>query len=166
MGHNYRLTNMQAALGLGQLERLEEIVDAKRAIAARYDAALAAHDAFQTPMEMPWARSNYWVYGLVLRNGLPLDAAQWAARLAEKGVETRPFFMGMHEQPVYRRMGLYNGLSLPVCERLYRRGLYIPSGLTLTADQQRRVIEAVLESLEDTRPMAAPVLTTAAALHA
>jgi len=143
LGYNYRLTNMQAAVGLAQLEQISEILDRKRRIGALYDALLANVTGIKLQDKRDWARVNYSMYGLVLDDGVELDAFGFAARLQAEGVDTRPFFMGMHEQPVLRARGLFNGLSLPVAERLHRRGLYIPSGLTLTDAQIAQVARAV-----------------------
>jgi perosamine synthetase len=85
------------------------------------------------------------MYGLVLDDDVPFDAAEFARRLRERGVDTRPFFLGMHEQPVFRSKGLFERQTYPVSERLTRRGLYIPSGLTLTELQIDRVCEAIVQ---------------------
>jgi perosamine synthetase len=87
------------------------------------------------------------MYGLVLDEATGLDAAAFAQRLAERGVETRPFFLGMHEQPVLRERGLFAGESYPVAERIARQGLYVPSGLALQDAEIERVCEAVREAL-------------------
>lgn len=147
LGFNFRLTNLQAALGVAQLERVDEIVARKREVAAMYTAGLAGVDGLQLPAEAPWARSVYWMYGLVLDESTGLDAAAFAGRLRERGVDTRPFFLGMHEQPALHELGLFVGESYPVAERLARQGLYIPSGLALTDEQVERVCAAVRESL-------------------
>ncbi len=83
------------------------------------------------------------MYGVVLEPDLDLDAAAFAARLATAGVDTRPFFVGMHEQPVFRRRGLFEGERYPVAERLARRGLYLPSGHCLTEAQLTQVCDAI-----------------------
>jgi perosamine synthetase len=143
LGHNFRMTNLQAALGVAQLERFDAIVARKREIAAGYAARLEGVAGVQRPVEEPWARNVYWVYGLVLDDAVPLDAVEAAQRLRRAGVETRPFFLGMHEQPAFHRRGLFLGERYPVCERLARRGLYVPSGLTITEAQQDEVAAAV-----------------------
>jgi perosamine synthetase len=79
------------------------------------------------------------MYGLVLDERTGLDATKFARLLQQEGVETRPFFLGMHEQPVYQEMGLFKGESYPVAERIARQGLYLPSGLTLTDEQLEEV---------------------------
>jgi perosamine synthetase len=94
-----------------------------------------------------WATSVYWMYGLVVREETGLDARALATRLGERGVETRPFFLGMHEQPVLRQRGLFDGEAYPVAERIARQGLYLPSGLALTERQVEQVVAAVREVL-------------------
>lgn len=145
-GFNFRLTNLQAALGLGQVERIDELVARKRETGARYTTGLAGLP-LQLPVEREWAENVYWMYGVVVDEATGMTAADVAGRLAERGVQTRPFFIGMHEQPVFRERGLFTGERHPVAERLARQGLYLPSGLALTDDQQDAVIVAVREAL-------------------
>lgn len=146
-GYQFRLTNMQAALGVGQVKRIESIVDRKRWAAAEYTQRLSDLTQLQLPMEHPWARSVFWVYGMVLSDDVPFDAAEFASRLKVFGVETRPFFLGMHEQPVFHEMGFFKGDRHPVSERIARRGLYVPSGLALTLEQIDTVSQAVRQAL-------------------
>ncbi len=150
LGYNFRMTNLQAAIGVAQVARLDSIVARKREIAHRYSRRLARIGALQLPHEEPWARSVYWVYGVVLDDRLPFDAEEFARRLAAKGVETRPFFLGMHEQPALHAHGLpaRPAGEFPVAERLARRGLYLPAGLAITDAQIDQVCEAV-ESIID-----------------
>ncbi len=150
LGHQFRLTNMQAAVGVGQVRRIEEIVQRKREAAREYQARLKDLPQLQLPIERPWARSVYWVYGMVLADDVPFDATGFAARLRAHGVETRPFFLGMHEQPVLQERGLFAGERYSVSERIARRGLYVPSGLALTLPQIEAVSAAVHEVLKET----------------
>ncbi|MBF4508940.1 MAG: DegT/DnrJ/EryC1/StrS family aminotransferase [Aeromicrobium sp.] len=145
-GFNFRLTNLQAALGLGQVERIDELVARKRAVGARYTAGLSGLP-LQLPVEREWAENVYWMYGVVADEDSGITAADLAGRLAERGVQTRPFFTGMHEQPVFLERGLFAGERYPVAERLARQGLYLPSGLALSDEQQAEVIAAVHEAL-------------------
>ena len=147
MGHQFRLTNMQAALGVGQVNRIESIVERKRWAAAQYTERLKSLTQLQLPMEHPWARSVYWVYAMVLADDVGFDAVEFARRLKALGVETRPFFLGMHEQPVFHDRGLFKGESHPISERIARRGLYVPSGLALTLEQIEQVSQAVHQAL-------------------
>ena len=147
MGHNYRLTNLQAAIGLAQLERIEESVQRKRRMATAYNERLTDIKFLQIPTEEPWAKNVYWMYGVVLDESSGMDAVEFAQRLSEKGVMTRPFFLGMHEQPVFRNMGLFLDEHYPVTERIARQGLYLPSGMALTETQIEVVCQAVHEVL-------------------
>jgi len=146
LGHNFRLTNMQAALGVGQVERIDELVARKRKVGHAYTRALAGLP-LQLPVEREWATNVYWMYGVVLDGSTGMTAAEFARRLAERGVQTRPFFTGMHEQPVFRDMELFTGESYPVAERLALQGLYLPSGLALTDGQVAETVAAVREVL-------------------
>ena len=144
LGWNLRMTNLQAALGLAQLERLEEFVGRKRRMGKRYNRSFSGLPGAQLPLEKTdYAENIYWVYGLVLDEHLGMDAEMAMGCLADEGVATRPFFCPMHLQPVLQRMGLFAGERYPVAERLYRRGFYIPSGMALTDEQIDHVVEAV-----------------------
>lgn len=142
IGHNFRFTNIQAALGLAQLERIEKFVERKREMARMYDEGLASLPV-QLPVEKPWAKNVYWMYGLIIDEKTGLTAKDLAVRLNEKGIETRPFFLGMHEQPVFRKAGLFQDVSLPITERISRYGLYLPSGQAITDSQINDVIAAL-----------------------
>lgn len=144
LGWNLRMTNLQAALGVAQLERLDEFVQRKRHMGQRYNELFAGTPGIQLPLpHTDFADNIYWVYGLVLDDDVPFDAKEAMARLGKLGVGTRPFFWPMHEQPVLRKMGLYQGESYPVAERVARRGFYIPSGMALSDEQMQSVAEAV-----------------------
>ena len=146
LGWNLRMSNLQAALGCAQLERLDAFVARKRAMGARYDRLLDGTPGIQRPLaRTPDAQSIYWVYGLVLDDDVPFDADEAMRRLAAKGIGCRPFFWPMHEQPVFRRLGLFEGVRLPVAERLARRGFYVPSGLALSEAQIDAVAAGVRE---------------------
>ncbi len=148
LGWNFRMTSMQAALGVAQLERLDESVAIKRRMGARYTELLSGTRGIQLPLaRMPYADNIYWVYGLVLDDAVPFDAKEAMSRLAKHGIGTRPFFWPMHEQPVFRRMGLFGGESHPAAERIARRGFYIPSGMALTDAQILRAAQAVKDLL-------------------
>lgn len=144
MGWNMRMTNIQAAVGVAQLERLEEFIRKKRWMGQLYSDLLRGVSSVQRPLpRTPYAENVYWVYGLVLDERSSLDAETAMRRLAEKGIGTRPFFCPMHMQPVLQRMGLFAEESYPVAERLYRKGFYIPSGLGLQEEQIREAAAAV-----------------------
>jgi perosamine synthetase len=147
LGFNFRMTNLQAALGLAQLERIDEIVARKHWIGEQYTQRLSSIQGLQLQHLEKWARSVYWMYGCVLSEETGMNGAEFGKRLAERGIQTRPFFLGMHEQPALHRRGLFVDERYPVSERLARQGLYLPSGLALTEEQLAQVCEAVHEVL-------------------
>ncbi len=144
LGWNFRMTNLQAAIGLAQMENLEDHITRKHQIGRRYSELLKDIPGLQLPLaKTGYAENIYWVYGLVLRDDLPLDAADFMARLSEKRIGTRPFFWPMHEQPVFKKMGFFRGESYPVAERIARRGCYLPSGMALTNEQIEVVVSCI-----------------------
>jgi perosamine synthetase len=143
IGHNYRLTNLQAAIGVAQVDRIEDHITRKRAMAKAYRERFSDLPQITLPVEREWAKNVYWMYCLILADDVPFDAVEFARRLRAMGIDTRPLFLGMHEQPVLLERGLFKGEVYPVTERLARRGLYVPSGLTLTESQIDRVSDAV-----------------------
>ncbi|MDP1613834.1 MAG: DegT/DnrJ/EryC1/StrS family aminotransferase [Sulfuritalea sp.] len=148
LGWNFRLSNLQAALGVAQLERLDEFVARKRRMGARYTELLAGTAGLQLPLPAAeYAENIYWVFGVVLDDDVGMDAREVMERLTQKGIGTRPFFWPMHEQPVFRKMGLFAGERHPVAERIARRGFYLPSGLALTDGQIERSAAALREVL-------------------
>jgi perosamine synthetase len=146
LGWNYRLSNLQAAVGVAQLERLDEFVARKRWMGRAYLEQLAGVSGLQLPLaQTAYAENIFWVFGIVLEDNVPFDAAEAMKRLSSRGIGTRPFFWPMHEQPVFRKMGLFSDESHPTTERLARRGFYLPSGLALTGTQIERVVSGVRE---------------------
>jgi perosamine synthetase len=137
LGWNYRMTNLQAALGVAQLEKLESHVERKREIGGLYQRCLNGVEGVQLPLERAeYADNIYWVFGLVNRD----SSAEASIRaLGSGGIGTRPFFWPMHQQPVFLNRGLFQDESYPVAERLAENGYYLPSGLGLTDEAIRRV---------------------------
>lgn len=143
LGFNFRMTNIQAAIGLGQVERIDATVERKREIGRRYTENLRGLAGVRLPVEKSWARSVWWMFGIVLDDATGLEASQLATRLTKRGVETRPFFLGMHDQPALQRRGWFAGESYPVADRLAKQGLYLPSGVGLTDEQVDEVCAAL-----------------------
>jgi perosamine synthetase len=144
LGWNFRMSNLQAAIGVAQLEKLPQTIEKKRRIGAWYDKLLAdVEDLERLPAQTDYADNIYWVYGVVLRGSVPFDAEEAMQRMAVQGIGTRPFFWPMHEQPVLRKMGFFNGEFCPVAERIARRGFYIPSGVALSYEQAIEVCQAL-----------------------
>ncbi|WP_200895200.1 MULTISPECIES: DegT/DnrJ/EryC1/StrS aminotransferase family protein [unclassified Methanosarcina] len=149
MGWNFRITNLQAAVGLAQLERLNEFAKKKREMGKYYTEKLKNIGCIQLPLERtPYADNIYWVYGIVLNDEIGVNSEEIMARLNEKKIGTRSFFYPMHEQPVFHKMGLFENESYPVAERIARKGFYIPSGLALTQEQMDEVIKVIREELK------------------
>ncbi|HEY9604708.1 MAG TPA: DegT/DnrJ/EryC1/StrS family aminotransferase [Allocoleopsis sp.] len=140
LGWNLRMTNLQAAMGVAQLERLDEFVDRKRRMGHVYTELLSDIPGLQLPVpKTDYASNIYWVYGIVLKDDVAFDAKEVMRRLSHYKIGTRPFFWPMHEQPIFQKMGLFDGISCPEAERIARRGFYIPSGLALTNEQMEQV---------------------------
>ena len=149
LGWNYRMTNIQAALGLAQLERLDEFVQIKRSIGKKYSQGLRVLNEVQLPLEKTdYAENIYWVFGLVLNDSIGFDAEEAMKMLEEKGIGCRPFFCPMNQQPVLREMGFFLNESYPVAERLYKQGFYIPSGTALNSEHINHVTKILIESLK------------------
>ena len=145
IGYNYRMTNLQAAVGVAQVKRLPGFIDKKRQIARWYEkslAPLAQAGRVRLHVEAPWAKSVFWMYSVLLADTrVPLNEVRRA--LAERGVDTRPFFHPAHVLPPYA-----TGERLPVAEDLAGRGLNLPSSIGLEQDQVERVAQALVEALE------------------
>ncbi len=149
---NYRFTNLQAAVGLAQLERLDEFVAIKREMGAFYQSRFKGVKGLTLPVERTdYADNIYWVYGIVLDETVSADNREFQKLLADEGIGSRTFFWCMHEQPVYMKEKMYLDEHYPNAERLARRGLYIPSGLSLTKEQMEIVADKVIMLIEKTK---------------
>lgn len=148
LGFNYRLTNLQAALGVAQLERLDQFMEKKRRMGQFYQQYFSGmKELILPPARTAYAENIYWVYGMVLSEEVDFDADEMMSRLAKLNIGTRPFFWGMHEQPVFQKMGLFQGEHYLVTEKISRKGFYVPSGLGVTKEQQIRVVDGIKEAL-------------------
>ncbi len=138
VGFNYRMTNLQAALGVAQMERIEEFIARKRWIAESYNQGLREVASVTLPPEAPWATSVYWMYSILLNKDFPLSRDEVMARLRQQNIDSRPFFYPIHIQPPYQA-----DISLPVAEDLSRRGINLPSAVTLTDADIQRIVQAI-----------------------
>jgi perosamine synthetase len=146
LGYNYRMTNLQAALGVAQMERIDEILGAKRRIGREYGELLAGVRGLQLPVEVAPAQSVFWLYSLlvdpaasaVTRDGL-------MAALRQHRIDTRPFFGPIHQQPIYA-----TGQRLPIAEDASARGISLPSHATLSSAEIRRIALTVRAAVEGT----------------
>lgn len=146
LGYNFRMSNIQAALGVAQLERIEEHLSLKRKMGAFYQSALSQCQNLQLPVQKTeYAENLYWVFGLVIGKDIECSARDAMERLASQGIGCRPFFYPMHLQPVFRKMGLFTDEKYPVAEWIAEKGFYIPSGLSLSEEQMQYIAENVIE---------------------
>jgi perosamine synthetase len=146
---NYRFTNLQAAVGLAQLERLDEFVERKRTMGKYYTERLESVAGLKLPISKTnYADNIYWVYGIVLEKDIKADNKDIQKMLSEDGIGTRTFFWCMHEQPVYKKDGLFKNETYLNAEYLARKGFYIPSGLALTTEQMDEVVDKVVKVIK------------------
>ena len=144
IARNYRMTNIQAALGVAQMKNIKKFVRMKRERGKLYNKLLAGIPGIQLPVERPWAKNIYWMYGIVLRS--PADT--FRKKLANRDIGTQPFFYPLHRQPVwrksqYRKVREKNKGGFPVADKIAKRGLYLPSGLGTTEKEIRYTASAV-----------------------
>ena len=143
IGYNYRLTNLQAAVGLAQFERIDELVEMRRKNAKLYKTHLCEAKGIGLPPEKDWAKNVYWMFSILVKPEFKLSRDALMGELERKGVETRPFFTPMNKQPVFASMRLFEKESYPVAEDLSKRGLYLPSSSGLTPDQIQYVSDLI-----------------------
>ena len=144
LGWNYRFTNLQSAIGLAQLEKLNKFINKKRRIGKFYNNGLSKIKSFNLPLDKTkYAKNIYWVYGILLKKNSTISLETLMKKLKDSGIETRNFFWPLHKQPVFKKMGLFKKVKLPVSEYLAKNGLYLPTGMSLTLSQQKFVINKV-----------------------
>ena len=145
IGFNYRMSNIQAAIGYAQLLKIDELIEKKRKIAATYTKYLNNIPEIQLPAEKEWARNVYWMYHIVLKDNFPIKRKIFMDELYQKGIETRPSFSHFNQQPVLIKMGLVKNESMPVADFLSERGLYLPSGLGLSNKDLSYICDSIFE---------------------
>ena len=143
VGFNYRMTNMQAAVGVAQLKKLDEFVEKKREIAKWYSEGLKELEEkklIKLHPEMPWAKCVYWMYSILIKDDFAIGRDDLMKKLEKSGVDTRPFFYPMHVMPPYK-----NKDRVPVAEELARKGVNLPSGSTLANENVKQVVKSIKE---------------------
>lgn len=143
IGFNYRMTNLQAALGVAQLGKIDKFLKKKRQVAGWYKDSLkklSSQRMVQLPPEMPWARSIYWMYSVLINDNFDISRDELIERLKEREIETRPFFYPVHFMPMYRTKDMF-----PIAEELSRNGICLPSSVNLTAEQVKYIVETIKE---------------------
>ena len=145
LSYNYRLTNLQAAVGLAQFEHINDFVNMRRRNAESYSEFLSGVSGIRLPVQKEWAKNVYWMYSILVEPEFGISRDKLAEELAKRDIETRPFFVSMAKQPVFRNMQLFKGETYPVADCLSRKGLYLPSSSGLKNDE----LEYVCESIAD-----------------
>jgi perosamine synthetase len=143
LGFNYRMTNIQAAIGLAQLERIEELVERRRRNARLYNELLKEVNGIRLPSQKSWAKNVYWMYCILVEDEFGTSRDELQMKLNQQGIETRPFFVPMHQQPCFRNLGLFKGESYPVSEEISAKGMYLPSGPGLKREDIEQVCAAL-----------------------
>jgi perosamine synthetase len=143
LGYNYRLTNIQAAIGVAQMENIDNILAAKRTIANTYKRLLRGVTGISLPPSAPWAGNVFWLYSILIDEQVcNVDRNIIIENLSKNGIETRPLFPPIHTQPIYN-----TGQSLPVSEMLFQKGLCLPSSANLHEDEIIRTVNIIKESI-------------------
>jgi len=152
VGFNYRLTNIQAGIGCAQVENAQMLVEARRNVGTRYNLIFKDILGIILPVEKPNMKNVYWMYGIVLGDEIKLSKEEVMEKLKEKGVETRSFFIPMHQQPAYINKTVENAPNclgeFPVADRISKRGFYLPSSSNITNDEIRYVYNTLKEILK------------------
>ncbi|MBS3072823.1 DegT/DnrJ/EryC1/StrS family aminotransferase [Candidatus Pacearchaeota archaeon] len=147
VGFNYRLTNVQAAIGCAQVENVELLVNARRLVGLKYNNYLRGVKGITLPMEKEYAKNVYWMYGVVLTDEIKMTKEEVMEKLKEKGIETRSFFIPMHKQPAYYNKTVENAPDclgeFPVADYIGKRGFYLPSSSNISEEEIRLVSETL-----------------------
>lgn len=145
IGYNYRMTNVAAAIGLAQLEKVNWHVTRRREIATQYARCLGDVPGVRFQAEKPWARNVYWMTSVVLDEQWP-DRDLVMEKLADAGIETRPFFYPMHTLPIYCKSA--RGQGYPISEKVAARGINLPSSAKLTEEDVGYICEQLIRILQ------------------
>jgi perosamine synthetase len=142
-GYNFRMTGYQAAMGLSQLGRIDEIIEAKRQLARWYAEALDGIPHLRLPVELEWARNVYWMYAVVFEDGFGASRDEVGRGLRAAGIDTRTFFCPMDLQPCLQEVPGFRSEPCPVADSLWETGLYLPSSTKLTKDDVATIASAI-----------------------
>ena len=138
LGYNYRLTNIQAAIGVAQVERIESIINAKLDVADRYEKQLNDVKGIICPPQAKWAKNVYWLYSILVEEEFGISRDELIKELNFAGIDSRPFFPPIHTQPIYN-----TGQHLGVSEELASKGLSLPSSAGLQYHEVDRVCDVI-----------------------
>lgn len=141
IGFNYRMTNMQAAIGVAQLTKLDEFVEKKIQIAKWYTEGIkqiAEDERITLHPEMPWAKCVYWMYSILIEEKFGMKRDELIIKLEQRGIESRPFFNPIHVMRPYK-----NFETFEVVERISKKGLNLPTSIKLLPDTIQKIIETI-----------------------
>jgi len=147
IGFNYRMTNLQAAIGLAQLEKFGELLESRIRNAKLYNSLLKDIPGLELPPETPGIKNVFWMYGIRVKKDFGISRDELRRRLALRGIETRTFFIPIHLQPIYWRD--YVKEEFPVAENLCKEGLYLPSSSKLGEEEIYFIVESIKESRKE-----------------
>ncbi len=148
IGYNYRMTNLQAAIGLAQFERIDELVEMRRKNARYYKELLKNINGIRLPNEAEWAKNVYWMFSILIEPEFPLTREELMSKLAKEGIETRQFFIPMNKQPVFRNMGLFKNEVYPIAEELSMKGLHLPSSSGIRKEEIETVCDSIVKCMK------------------
>lgn len=149
VGYNYRMTNIQAAIGLAQLEKIDELIERRRNNAHLYNELLKGIEGITLPVEKEWVKNVYWMYSILIEDEFGISKDELMDRLEEKGIETRPFFVPIHQQPVFHKMGWYKDENYPIAEKLALKGINLPSSSGLKEKEIRYICDVIKSVKKD-----------------
>jgi len=138
IGFNYRMTNLQAAIGLAQVEKLDTFIKKKREIAKTYNSLLRETKEITLPPEEKWAKNVYWMYSILVKN-----RDQLIEKLSREGIDSRPFFYPIHVQPPHRIRE-----KIPVAEELSKKGINLPSFVTLKKEEIEKIADTITANIQ------------------
>jgi len=147
-GYNFRMTGFQAAMGIVQVGKIEQIIEQKRRVALTYTRYLRDLPGFRLPFEAEWARNVYWMYAVVLNQESGMTRDQLTNWLWREGIETRTFFCPINQQPCLQAQPGFRVTPCPVADRLWTSGFYLPSSYTLTEETIKSIAETIQRAAE------------------
>lgn len=143
LGYNYRLTNIQAAIGVAQMEQIDSFIEKKRQNAALYNSLIENISGITLPFEADKCKNVFWMYSVLIQDDFGISRDEVMRQLKEKSIDTRPFFYPLNQLPMYKNDDVF-----PVTDEMSKKGINLPSAITLTEDNIRMVCTA-LSSIRD-----------------
>ena len=144
IGFNYRMSNLQAAIGVAQMEKIEELVELRRRNAEKYNSLLKKVEGLSLPPEAIWAKNVYWMYSILIEDNFGMNRGMLMEELEKGGIETRTFFYPINVQPIYAKY--YSNENYPVASKLSRKGINLPSGSTLKEEDIEYVVDYIVRA--------------------